>query len=166
MKILKRIFKTQEKEISKLTPDLSRLEIELKAILEEPNAIKALYDLTKLKHWAKGKPFENSFEKMTSQEKNLRELQENLSFIGAFDDRNESCPVSTDNIYLGNIYGIWTFSLSYILARREKLEKDMHDGFKTPKSVWSIFSDQAVTQINPKKIEKNISLIREIKSAA
>ena len=119
MNLLKRILGTEKREIEKISSNLDKIKKELVSIRDNENRVQALVDLTILKWLFKGYKFELSINKMVDQKDNFTNLCNKMKSFGAWDNRvkNGKRPSSKD-IFLGNIYGIWTFSANDWLSKK------------------------------------------------
>jgi len=170
--LVKRIFGTEKKEIKKIGLILDRIKKNLILIQENPNKVQALVDATILSWFCRENDLKKSIEKMVSQKDNFTSLCEKLYDIGAYDNRvSDGSKPSSSTIYLGNVYGIWTFSAQKWLSNQSKHEKDFHPEATLkstggPATVWQIINDQAKQQLRLKKIKAILCLLEEIRNAA
>lgn len=132
--------------IEKITTDIQEIE-------NTPNKVKALVSYYQLLEFVEnadhlGKAYLEKLEKSNYLGLNKKKIQIIKSFFKNDSrdmygvNRSKSGQILTANdIYLGNILGIWTKSASFWLSNKSKYEQEKMEAIS--KSVWSVINKQA-----------------------
>lgn len=143
--------------LTKIQPDLIKLEKEIVGVVKKPNKIEGIVELfrvisplhdenpfasTILKLQKKGKKYAKELEALTTLQKHF--INAGRSEYG-LNRTQKGEEVTADKVFLGNVFGLFTKTASYWLANKEKLQNESRpDASKNPESPvsnWYLIND-------------------------
>lgn len=153
------LFFSSEKTIEKIQPQLQSLEAEIKKIEEMENKVEAIVKLFQVIspiHDAGG--FSQEIFKLTKHNRSgkldatieaLKILQSHFRNAGRSEyGMNRTAKgeaVTTEKVFLGNVFGLWTKTAAYWLSEKSKLEQflrpDVSKNPDQPVSTWYLIND-------------------------
>lgn len=156
---IKSFFSNPQNDVNKILPNLQELKKQLIEIQQMPNKVEAIVKLFQvISPLQDAGGFKQTI--FTLQEKNYGQLDQIISaletlqihFIKAgrcefgMNRTQKGEEVTAAKVYLGDVFGIWTFNAAYWLQNEEKLKKDKREdltkeGAEKPVTTWYCIND-------------------------
>ncbi|MBU3969002.1 hypothetical protein KJ991_02185 [Patescibacteria group bacterium] len=150
---LRSFFGPPKRDLKKIVPQLEKLQKQIKNVASMPNSVGAIVRLFQIIS-----PLQDvggfSQTMFILQAKNHGQLDKIIGALNALQKHFENAgrceygmnrtqkgqPITPDDVWLGNVYGIWTNTAQYWLERQEELEKqfrlDLSKDPKNPVTTW------------------------------
>jgi hypothetical protein len=174
-------FFSSKRAIRRILPELNQLEIEMQKVLVLDNKIKAIvrfFQIVSPLQDAGGfiktiRVFEKHARGHEKTLKALKDLQSQLQKSGRCQygmNRTElGQEVTEDNVFLGNVYGLWTETAHYWLSHEQKLKDNVRDDISLrgqyPVSDWYIINNYQCGEFvdyNAENILKQIAILKAV----